>query len=69
MFAVRALEALGTQLAGNVEPNFIYDEQFGGELGHGWLVKQGLTKPDLAIAASLSSFECRTPCPAPGHCR
>jgi acetylornithine deacetylase/succinyl-diaminopimelate desuccinylase family protein len=53
-FAVRALEALGVKLAGNIELHFTYDEEFGGLLGPGWLLKQGLTKPDLVIAASLS---------------
>ncbi|WP_066341922.1 M20 family metallopeptidase [Azohydromonas lata] len=53
-FAVRALEALGTQLKGGVELHFTYDEEFGGELGPGWLLKKGLTKPDLAMAAGFS---------------
>jgi len=37
-----------------VELHFTYDEEFGGELGPGWLLKQGLTKPDLMIAAGFS---------------
>ncbi len=53
-FAVRALEALGAKLAGNVELHFTYDEEFGGLLGPGWLLRQELTKPDLVIAASFS---------------
>ena len=53
-FAVRALESLGRQLAGSVELHFTYDEEFGGELGPGWLLKQGLTQPDLLIAAGFS---------------
>ncbi len=53
-FAVRALEALGAPLKGHVELHFTYDEEFGGELGPGWLLKQGLTKPDLLIAAGFS---------------
>ena len=53
-FAVRALEALGTKLNGAVELHFTYDEEFGGELGPGWLLQQGLTKPDLLIAAGFS---------------
>jgi succinyl-diaminopimelate desuccinylase len=36
------------------ELHFTYDEEFGGELGPGWLLKQGLTKPDLLIAAGFS---------------
>jgi succinyl-diaminopimelate desuccinylase len=53
-FAVRALEALGAELAGGVELHFTYDEEFGGELGPGWLLKMGLVKPDLLIAAGFS---------------
>ena len=53
-FAVRALEALGRPLHGNVELHFTYDEEFGGELGPGWLLKNHLTKPDLLIAAGFS---------------
>lgn len=53
-FAVRALEALGAPLKGAIELHFTYDEEFGGEMGPGWLLKQGLTKPDLLIAAGFS---------------
>ncbi|HET7794854.1 MAG TPA: ArgE/DapE family deacylase [Rhizobacter sp.] len=53
-FAVRALESLGAPLKGGVELHFTYDEEFGGELGPGWLLKQGLTKPDYLIAAGFS---------------
>jgi len=53
-FAVRALESLQVPLNGSVELHFTYDEEFGGELGPGWLLKHGLTKPDLLIAAGFS---------------
>jgi len=53
-FAVRALESLGAKLNGNVELHFTYDEEWGGELGPGWLLKKGITKPDLLIAAGFS---------------
>ncbi len=53
-FAVRALESLGEALHGNVELHFTYDEEFGGELGPGWLLRMGLVKPDLLIAAGFS---------------
>ena len=53
-FAVRALESLGLALKGGVELHFTYDEEFGGELGPGWLLKMGLTRPDLLIAAGFS---------------
>jgi acetylornithine deacetylase/succinyl-diaminopimelate desuccinylase family protein len=53
-FATRALEAMGAPLKGGVELYFTYDEEFGGELGPGWLLQQGLVKPDLLIAAGFS---------------
>ncbi|HMN75537.1 MAG TPA: M20/M25/M40 family metallo-hydrolase [Burkholderiaceae bacterium] len=53
-FAVRALEALGANLAGSVELHFTYDEEFGGELGPGWLLQNKLTRPDLLLAAGFS---------------
>jgi succinyl-diaminopimelate desuccinylase len=53
-FAVRALESLKAPLKGNVELHFTYDEEFGGEMGPGWLLKNKLTKPDLMIAAGFS---------------
>jgi succinyl-diaminopimelate desuccinylase len=52
--AVRALEAVAKPSHGCIELHFTYDEEFGGELGPGWLLKQGLTKPDLMIAAGFS---------------
>ncbi|MDZ7893193.1 MAG: ArgE/DapE family deacylase [Rhodoferax sp.] len=54
IFAVRALESLGLPLKGGVELLFTYDEEFGGELGPGWLLEKGLTKPDLLLAAGFS---------------
>jgi acetylornithine deacetylase/succinyl-diaminopimelate desuccinylase family protein len=53
-FALRALQALAAPLKGSVELHFTYDEEFGGELGPGWLLQQGLTKPDYLIAAGFS---------------
>jgi acetylornithine deacetylase/succinyl-diaminopimelate desuccinylase-like protein len=53
-FALRALESLGAPLKGGIELHFTYDEEFGGECGPGWLLKHGLTKPDLLIAAGFS---------------
>ncbi len=53
-FAVRALESLGAQLKGGVELHFTYDEEFGGEMGPGWLLRNKLTQPDLLIAAGFS---------------
>ena len=53
-FAVRAIESLKEQLKGAVELHFTYDEEFGGELGPGWLLRHKLTQPDLLIAAGFS---------------
>ncbi|MEX8520548.1 MAG: M20/M25/M40 family metallo-hydrolase [Leptothrix sp. (in: b-proteobacteria)] len=64
IYALRAVQALAAArasntdgappLRGTVELHFTYDEEFGGELGPGWLLKQGLTKPDYLIAAGFS---------------
>jgi len=53
-FALRALEAVAMPSRGAVELHFTYDEEFGGLLGPGWLLEQGLTRPDLMIAAGFS---------------
>ncbi len=54
VFAARALEALGVPLRGALELHFTYDEEFGGLLGPGWLLEQGIVKPDFAIAAGFA---------------
>ena len=53
-FATRAIESLQERVNGNIELHFTYDEEFGGELGVGWLLKHGHTQPDLAMAAGFS---------------
>jgi acetylornithine deacetylase/succinyl-diaminopimelate desuccinylase family protein len=53
-FALKALRDLGLPLAGTVELHFTYDEEYGGELGPGWLLAQGHTRPDLALGAGFS---------------
>ena len=53
VFATRALETLRDRLAGGVELYFTYDEEFGGTLGPGWLLEQGLVRCDLLIAAGF----------------
>jgi acetylornithine deacetylase/succinyl-diaminopimelate desuccinylase-like protein len=56
-FALRALGALPPALRparGTVELHFTYDEEFGGELGPGRLLREGIVKPDLLIAAGFS---------------
>lgn len=53
-FAMRALEAVAKPTAGTLELLFTYDEEFGGEVGPGWMLKHQLVKPDLMIAAGFS---------------
>ena len=53
-FAVRALEAVARPTTGSVELLFTYDEEFGGEVGPGWLLKNKIIHPDLMIAAGFS---------------
>lgn len=54
LYAVRALEAANLPLEGCVELHLTYDEEFGGLLGPGWLLEQGLTRPDYVISAGFS---------------
>ena len=53
-FATRALEAVAKPGRGGIELVFTYDEEFGGEVGPGWLLKHHIIKPDLLIAAGFS---------------
>ena len=53
-FAVRALEAVTQPKTGQIELLFTYDEEFGGEVGPGWLLKHKVIHPDLMIAAGFS---------------
>ena len=53
-YALRALIDSGAPHRGAVELHFTYDEEFGGELGPGWLLNLGLTQPDVLIAAGFS---------------
>ena len=52
--ALREAHARGAALRGTIELHFTYDEEMGGELGPGWLLAQGITKPDFAICAGFS---------------
>jgi succinyl-diaminopimelate desuccinylase len=53
-FALDALRKLGAPLRGTIELHLTYDEEAGGELGPAWLLAQGVSKPDYAIAAGFS---------------
>jgi succinyl-diaminopimelate desuccinylase len=52
--ALKHLAAQGAPLNGMVELHFTYDEEFGGLCGPGWLLDQGITRPDYAIGAGFS---------------
>jgi acetylornithine deacetylase/succinyl-diaminopimelate desuccinylase-like protein len=54
VFALKALENSGLDLKGTVELHLTYDEEAGGLIGPGWLLSQGITKPDYAISAGFS---------------
>jgi succinyl-diaminopimelate desuccinylase len=54
VWALRALEASGARLGGTIELHLTYDEETGGEIGPGYLLTKGLSKPDLAICAGFS---------------
>ena len=53
-FALRALEESRVRLKGSVELHFTYDEEAGGLVGPGWILEQGLSKPDYVISAGFS---------------
>jgi len=53
-FALLALERTELPLNGAVELHFTYDEETGGLVGPGWLLAQGLTKPDIVISAGFT---------------
>jgi succinyl-diaminopimelate desuccinylase len=53
-WALLALKALDRKLRGTVELHFTYDEEAGGEIGPGWLLAEGISKPNYAIAAGFS---------------
>jgi acetylornithine deacetylase/succinyl-diaminopimelate desuccinylase-like protein len=56
-WALRALEEAeraGAPLAGTIELHLTYDEEAGGEIGPGFLLEQGINRPDLALGAGFS---------------
>jgi acetylornithine deacetylase/succinyl-diaminopimelate desuccinylase family protein len=54
LLALRAAAEHGSKLAGTLELHFTYDEEVGGIVGPKWLLDQGLSRPDAAIAAGFS---------------
>jgi succinyl-diaminopimelate desuccinylase len=53
-FALLAAERSGARLGGSVELHITYDEETGGEIGPLWLLEQGISRPDMAVAAGFS---------------
>jgi len=53
-WALLALIATQSTLAGTVELHFTYDEETGGEIGPGLLLSSGISRPDYAICAGFS---------------
>jgi acetylornithine deacetylase/succinyl-diaminopimelate desuccinylase-like protein len=53
-WALLALQASGAPLAGTVELHFTYDEEAGGNIGPGLIMREGLSKPDLVLGAGFS---------------
>lgn len=53
-FALDALKRSGLPLKGTVELHLTYDEEIGGEVGPGWILAQGLSRPDYAVSAGFS---------------
>jgi acetylornithine deacetylase/succinyl-diaminopimelate desuccinylase-like protein len=54
LLALKAAAEEGARIGGTLELHFTYDEEIGGDIGPKWLLEQGLTKPDLVIAAGFS---------------
>ncbi len=53
-WSLLALEQAGVPLAGTVELHFTYDEEAGGNIGPGFLMREGISTPDLVISAGFS---------------
>ena len=54
LLALQAAEKAGARLQGAVELHLTYDEEAGGEIGPGWLLREGISRPDLALSAGFS---------------
>jgi len=53
LLALQALEAHGATLNGTIELHLTYDEEVGGDIGPGWLLSEGATRPDLVVSAGF----------------
>lgn len=55
-YALLALIHSEARLNGTIELHITYDEETGGATGPGWLLENGISKPDYAVCAALSYF-------------
>jgi succinyl-diaminopimelate desuccinylase len=53
-YALRALRETGAKLNGAIELHLTCDEETGGLAGPGWLLAEGISRPDYAVCASFS---------------
>jgi succinyl-diaminopimelate desuccinylase len=53
-WSLLALEQCGAPLTGTIELHFTYDEEAGGNMGPGCLMREGISRPDLVICAGFS---------------
>jgi acetylornithine deacetylase/succinyl-diaminopimelate desuccinylase family protein len=54
LLALKQAAARGIPLNGTVELHLTYDEEAGGAIGPGYILEQGLSKPDYAISAGFA---------------
>jgi succinyl-diaminopimelate desuccinylase len=53
-WSLLALKQAGVPLNGTIELHFTYDEEAGGSIGPGLLMREGISRPDLVISAGFS---------------
>jgi succinyl-diaminopimelate desuccinylase len=53
-WSLLALKQADVPLNGTIELHFTYDEEAGGNIGPGLLMREGISKPDLVISAGFS---------------
>jgi succinyl-diaminopimelate desuccinylase len=53
-WSLLALKQAGVRLNGTIELHFTYDEEAGGNIGPGLLMRERISKPDLVISAGFS---------------
>jgi acetylornithine deacetylase/succinyl-diaminopimelate desuccinylase family protein len=53
-WSLLALKTLDRPLHGTVELHLTYDEEAGGNIGPGFLMREGVSKPDLVVSAGFS---------------